>query len=147
MKVILQSDVKNIGKIGDVINVKKGFARNFLLPNQLALKATTKSLKHQTYINKLIEVKKKQALNEKQKLLNEISKIELSFKRASGKGNKLFGSVTVGDIAKKLELEKHLIDKKDIYLVAPIKSLGEHKAKIKLSPELEGEIKILVEKG
>lgn len=146
MKVILQNDVKNIGQAGDVINVKKGFARNFLFPNQLALLATSKSIKHQEHINRIIEAKKKQALNEKKKILDRISQIELCFKRAAKEESKLFGSVTSLDISKKLEEKNYLIDKKDIHLSSPIKTLGEHKVKIKFSSDLEGDIKVVVEK-
>ena len=144
MKVILQDDIKNIGKVGEIKNVKKGFARNFLFPRKLAVLATVKSLKHQEHRDKLIEIKKKKVKGQRQRFLDDLLKIELQFERSVSEKKKLFGSVTTQDIFKEFEKKKFSVEKKEIVLQSPIKTVGKHKVKIKLESDLEGEVKVVV---
>lgn len=144
MKVILKENLKNIGKAGEVIQVKKGFARNYLFPKKLAIMANPKSIKHQEHLNHVTSLRKEKALSEKQKLLKEISNIELTFYRSTSEKNKLFAAVTVNDILKELEKKNINLDKKDIFLKAPIKTLGEHVANVKLEANKKEVLKIKI---
>jgi len=144
MKVILTSDVDKVGNLGDVIEVKKGFARNFLLPRSLAVEVSEHNLalmearkkKHQ----KKLEIEKLSAVEQKQKLEG----IVITIRKKSGENDVLFGSVTTTEIEKELEAKGVSVEKKKIHLDEPIKRLGDFTAKIKLFKEVEAEIKITV---
>ena len=147
MKVILQKDVKDLGKVGDLVNVSEGFARNLLFPRKLALEATEKKVNEYNHLKRVAESKKKKAMAERQDLLNKIKGTTVSFKLNAGEGDKLFGTVTTIDISKGLEKLGFSIDRKDIHLAEPIKVLGTHKAVIKYSEGLEAAIQIAVERA
>jgi large subunit ribosomal protein L9 len=144
MKLILTADVEKIGSLGDIIEVKKGFARNFLLPRKLAVEVTDhnvtlmegKKKKHQ----KKLEVEKLSAIEQKQKL----DGVAIVIKKKAGENDVLFGSVTTAEIEKELEAKGFSVEKKKIHLEEPIKRLGDFTAKIKLFKEVDAEIKIQV---
>ncbi len=147
MKVILKKDVKDLGKVGELVNVKSGFARNFLFPRQLALAATENKVKEWNHLMKLAEVRKKKAVADRQQVVGQLQGLTLNFKlEASGESEKLFGSVTNMDISKELGNQGHLVDRRDIHLEEPIRVLGQHKAFVRLGDGLEAEITIVVEK-
>src|SRR5438105_1709053 len=101
MKVILQKDVKDLGKVGDMVNVKEGYARNFLFPRQLTLVATEKKLTEYTHLKKMAEVKKKKALAGRKEVIGKMQGVTLNFKlEAAAESEKIFGSVTTMDISK-----------------------------------------------
>ncbi|MDO8603330.1 MAG: 50S ribosomal protein L9 [Candidatus Omnitrophota bacterium] len=146
MKVILIEDVKSIGSMGDVVDIKEGFARNFLFPKKLARAAVGSNLK-------IIEdIKRKKviaALKEKKEaelLKSKISDISLTITVEAGDDDKLFGSVTSQDVANAFEQEGLLIDKKKIILEEHIKKLGVYQIPVKLHPEVSGEVKVWVVK-
>lgn len=145
MKVVLQKDVKNVGKVGDVVNVKNGFARNFLFPRSLAVVASENSVKEWEHIKSVAEAKKKKAQAERKELLSKVSGVTLTFKMVAGETDKLFGAVTTHDISQQLEKQGYSIDRRDIH-TEPIKVLGQHKATVKLGEGLEAEISISVER-
>lgn len=147
MKVILQQDVKDIGKVGELLNVKEGFARNFLFPRKLAVEATETRIKEWEHLKRVTEVKKKKALEEKKAVLNKMSGVALTFKMQAGEGEKLFGTVTSTDIAKELAKKGFAVDRRDIHLEEAIKLLGTHKATIRLSEGLETSIQVIVERA
>jgi large subunit ribosomal protein L9 len=147
MKVILAKDVKDVGKVGDLVNVSEGFARNFLFPRKLANEATEKRVKEWEHLKRVAEVKKKKAIADRQALLAKVSGITVKFKVTAGETDKLFGAVTNGDISKELAALGHSIDRRDIHLVEPIKILGQHKAAVKLGEGLEATITVLVERA
>lgn len=146
MKVILQKDVKDLGKVGDMVTVSLGFARNLLFPRQLALEATEKRVNEFNHLKRLAESKKKKALVERQEFLNKIKGTTVTFKMNAGESDKLFGTVTTLDISKALDKLGFSVDKKDIQLAEPIKLLGTHKATIKYADGLEAVIQVAVEK-
>jgi len=147
MKVILQKDVKDLGKVGDLVNVKQGFARNFLFPRQLALVATEEKQSEWTHLKKVSEIKKKKAMAGRQEVINKMQGLTLNFKlEATAESEKLFGSVTNMDISKELEKHGYSIDRRDIHLDEPIKVLGQHKAQVRMGDGLEAELTIVVEK-
>jgi large subunit ribosomal protein L9 len=144
MKLILTADVEKVGSLGDIIEAKPGFARNFLLPRKLALEVTPhnvtlmegKKKKHQ----KKLEVEKLSALEQKQKL----DGVAIVIRKKAGENDVLFGSVTTAEIEKELEAKGFSVEKKKIHLEEPIKRLGDFTAKIRLFKEVDAEIKIQV---
>ncbi len=147
MKVILQKDVKDLGKVGDLVNVSEGFARNLLFPRKLALEATEKRVNEYNHLKRVAESKKKKALSERQEQLNKIKGTTVAFKLNAGENDKLFGTVTTTDISKGLEKLGFSVDRKDIHLEEPIKVLGTHKATIRYAEGLETQIQVAVERA
>lgn len=145
MKVVLQKDVKDLGKVGEVVNVKNGFARNFLFPRKLASEASDKNVKQWEHLKQVAEAKKKKAKVERKEVIEKINGQTVSFKVEASESDKLFGSISNYEISKELEGLGFSVDKKDIY-IEPIKVLGQHKAEIKLGEDLSAEINILVER-
>lgn len=147
MKVILQKDVKDLGKVGDLVSVSEGFARNLLFPRKLALEATEKRENEYNHLKRVAESKKKKAMAERQAILNKIKGTTVGFKLNAGENDKLFGTVTTTDISKGLEKLGFSVDRKDIHLEEPIKVLGTHKATIRFAEGLETSIQISVERA
>jgi large subunit ribosomal protein L9 len=147
MKVILTQDVKDVGKVGDLVNVSEGFARNFLFPRKLAAEATEKRVKEWNHLKAVAEAKKKKALAERKALLGKINGTTLKFKMAAGETDKLFGTVTTNEISKELQKVGFSVDRRDIHLEEPIKVLGQHKAQVRYGEGLEASITISVERA
>lgn len=147
MKVILQKDVKDVGKVGELVNVSNGFARNFLFPRKMAVEATEKRVSEWDHLKRVAEVKKKKVVAERQELLSKVSGTSLKFKASAGETDKLFGTVTTTEISKELEKQGFSISRKDIHLEEPIKMVGTHKATIKLGEGLEASIQVVVERA
>ena len=146
MKVILKEDVQNLGQQGDVVDVKPGYARNYLMPQKLAILFTKQQKKN---IEEAQIVEKRKLEREKDQLesvLKQVKDLNLSLKMQSEEDNKLFGSVTKLDIVKLLEENGITIDKKYIDLSSPIKTLGEHKVNIVFTKEMSGSFTLAVEK-
>lgn len=146
MKVILQKDVKDLGKVGELLNVASGYARNFLFPRKLAVEATEKRVNEYNHLKKVAEVKKKKVLAERQQTIQKLAGVTLTFKKEAGETEKIFGSITNHDISKELEKHGFQIDRRDIKLDEPIKLLGSHRAKVHLGEGLDAELVISVEK-
>jgi len=147
MKVILQKDVKDLGKVGDLVNVSEGFARNLLFPRKLALEATEKRVNEYNHLKRVAESKKKKAMSDRQELLNKIKGTTVNFKLNAGDNDKLFGTVTTSDISKALDKQGFSVDRKDIHLEEPIKVLGTHKATVRYAEGLEAQIQVAVERA
>tara|TARA_B000000475_G_C15971617_1_gene437289 strand:- start:922 stop:1368 length:447 start_codon:yes stop_codon:yes gene_type:complete len=146
MKIILKEDVHNLGQKGDVVEVKPGFARNYLMPQKLAILFTEQQQKSFEEANRVEERKLERQKDSLNSVLKELEKLDLSLKMKSEEGDKLFGSVTKIDIAKLLDENGITIDKKYIILSSPIKTLGEHKIDIVFTGELSGSFNLLIEK-
>ncbi|HRK06298.1 MAG TPA: 50S ribosomal protein L9 [Pseudobdellovibrionaceae bacterium] len=147
MKVILQKDVKNLGKVGELVSVAAGYARNFLFPRRLASEATEKRVHEFEHLKRMAEVKRKKAVAERQAVINKMKGLAVVVKATAGENDKLFGSVTTTDISNELEKLGYSIDRRDIVLEEQIRVLGSHKAVIKLGDGLETEIAISVERA
>lgn len=144
MKLILQTDVKNLGKTGDQISVKKGFARNYLIPKGYAVLMNKNRLKAWEHQKVIIEAKKRKAVSERKALIEKLSSIKLKFEKEAQKDNRLFGSVTAHEISQSLEkLHKLSVDKRDIHF-SELKTVGEHSVSIKLDSENQTEIKLSI---
>jgi len=146
MKLILTQDVDNVGNEGDVVDVKPGFGRNFLIPQKLAITFSKSQLKQ-------VEEKRSQEDRKigRQKdvlldLLSKVADLDITIKMKSEDGAKLFGSVTKLDIEKLLIANDIVFDKKYIDLSAPIKTLGEHEINVKFSNDITGSFKLTIEK-
>jgi len=146
MKVILLENVKRIGSIGEVIDVKRGFARNFLIANKKALYASKENIKEVEKIKSELSKKDNEKKQEAKKTFEKINKNEYNVKKLSTENNELYGSVKPTEISK-LIFEKSKIEIKPsmIQPVKEIKSLGKFKVKISLHSEVDAEITIIVE--
>ncbi len=147
MKVILQKDVKNLGKVGELVNVASGYARNFLFPRLLAAEATEKRMAEFEHLKRAAEQKMKKANAERQLVINKLKGVNVVIKATAGEADKLFGSVTNNDISNELEKLGYSVDRRDIVLEEPIRVLGSHKATVKLGDGLETTISVNVERA
>ena len=146
MKIILKEDVHNLGQQGDVVEVKAGYARNYLMPKKLAVLFTQQQKKSFEELSRVEKRKIERQKDNLESVLKELKGLNLSLKMKSEEGEKLFGSVTKIDIANLLEENGINIDKKYISLSSPIKTLGEHKIDIVFTSELSGSVNLLIEK-
>ena len=146
MKVILKKDVQNLGQQGDVVEVKSGYARNYLMPQKLAILFTKQQKKSIEEAQRVEERKLERKKDQLESVLKQVEALSLSLKMQSEEGSKLFGSVTKLDIVKLLDENGITIDKKYIDLSSPIKTLGEHKVNIVFTKEMSGSFTLTVEK-
>lgn len=144
MKVILRENVENLGKIGDIVKVSDGYARNFLLPRKLVSVADEKNVKAIEHHKKELQKKKARDMKEYQEVAKKLEAFSVTISRKVGEKEKLFGSVTTTDIAGALVKGGFSIDRKHIQLVDPIKQLGVHTVNVKLSPEVVAQVKVWV---
>ncbi len=147
MKVVLKKEVRDLGRTGDLVNVKEGYARNFLFPRNLAVIATEGNVKELEHWQRVTASRKAAEKKEKAQVLDAIKKATVTFKMSAGENDKLFGSVTNKDIADALAKQGHQVDRKDITIAEPIKVLGQHKATIKFAEDLQAEIVVSVERS
>jgi len=146
MKVILKEDVQNLGQQGDVVEVKSGYARNYLMPQKLAILFTKQQKKSIEEAQRVEERKLEREKDQLESVLKQVEDLGLSLKMQSEEDSKLFGSVTKLDIVKLLEENGVTIDKKYVDLSSPIKTLGEHKVNIMFTKEMSASFTLTVEK-
>jgi large subunit ribosomal protein L9 len=144
MEVILRQDVDGLGLEGDIVNVAKGYARNYLIPKGRAVEASPQNIKDLELLQKKIETRKSKAKDDAEKVKEKIEEVVLSFSVKSGEEGKLYGSITSMDLAADLEKQGIAIDRKKIVMEKPIKSLGEFEIPVKLYPEVTGSLKVTV---
>ena len=146
MKVILKEDVQNLGQQGDVVEVKSGYARNYLMPQKLAVLFTKQQKKSIEEAQRVEERKLEREKDQLESVLKQVENLSLSLKMQSEEDSKLFGSVTKLDIVKLLEENGITVDKKYVDLSSPIKTLGEHKVNIMFTKEMSASFTLTVEK-
>jgi large subunit ribosomal protein L9 len=144
MQVILTKDVANLGKAGELVNVKPGFGRNYLVPNGLAVSATAQNVHRLEHEKRVIAKKVAKATATAQASAEKISVITLQFDRAVGEDDKLFGSVTTRDIADALKKAGVELDHRVIQLEQPVKALGKYEANVKLDAGVNATLKFYV---
>lgn len=144
MQVILKANVKDLGHIGDVVNVKDGYARNFLIPRGLAVEANPKNIKALEHEKRKIHELAKKAKASAEELAARVSGTTVTIKAKAGEMDKLFGSVTAMDIADALKKEGIDIDKKKIVMDEPIKRLGSYTVNVKLHPDVTARLNVEV---
>lgn len=145
MQVILKKDIQNLGEAGDLVNVKDGYARNFLLPQLFAEVATAGALKNRE--QNLVRIKAKQEKLHQQALdkateIEKLVKLELTAK--AGESGKLFGTITTKKLAEELSAKGIEVDRKNITVNAPINKIGEYKMLIKLTSKVKTELLVIV---
>jgi large subunit ribosomal protein L9 len=146
MKVLLAQDVRSLGKVGDLVKVSDGYARNFLIPRRLAMMATEKRVKEFKHLQGVAEAKKKKAVAGAKKIADKISGVTVTIKSQAGENDKLFGSVTNSDIARELDKAGFKVERRDIHIEEPIKVLGQYRVKVKITTGVEAEVKVNVER-
>ena len=148
MEIILLEKIINLGELGDIVNVKDGYGRNFLIPQGLAILATTSSRKVLAENIKQREFREKKAIEEAQKLVKKLSKLEIKISAKSGSGDKLFGSISSSDLNSELANAGFDFDKKIIKVQGgTIKRLGSYSASLRLHRDVIHEISFEVVKS
>ncbi|MFC1830578.1 50S ribosomal protein L9 [Thermodesulfobacteriota bacterium] len=144
MELILKETIDSLGREGDVVRVKPGFARNYLLPQGKAVQATSENLAALEQNKAEIQARLDEQHKKAEGLFKKLSGITLEFEELAAEDDKLFGSVTANDIFEKLAEKKIEVEKRQIFLSEPIKVLGEKKISIKVGFDLEAEITVNV---
>jgi len=147
MEIILRQAVENLGKPGDVVNVKSGYARNYLLPHGLAYEATPGNLKRIQQERDRLEAAENERRAGAQGIAEKLEQVSLTFSARVGEEGKLFGSVTATDIAQQLETQGFKIEKRQIDLHEPIKALGVYRVPVRLHADVKPEIRVWVIKS
>ncbi len=147
MKVILTSDVDKLGKAGEMVNAKTGFARNFLLPNKLAVQATKENIKIWEEKQAELRAIERENIKNANELKEKIENIKVKIIAKTGEGDRLFGSITSMDIEKALKDQHGLdIDKKKIEMKFNIKSLGTFDVLVRVYPDINANLEVIVDK-
>ena len=144
MEIILRQAVENLGKTGDVVKVKAGYARNYLLPHGLAYEATPGNLKRIQQERDRLDAAENERRSAAQGLAEKIEQVSLTFSARVGEEGKLFGSVTAADIAAQLEAQGFHLEKRQIDLHEPIKALGVYRVPIRLHADVKPEVRVWV---
>ena len=147
MKVILTANIKKLGKVGDLVNVKDGFARNFLFPKQKALRENKKNLEHFKQLKDEIAKKEIIARENAEKILKELDNIKIEFFKEADEKDQLYGSVTAKEIQLYLEEKGLNFTVDDVQIIESIKSIGEHEISINPYDDLSKNIKVFVNKA
>ncbi len=147
MKVILQDDVHNLGATGDVVEVADGFGRNFLLPRQLAVLADEKNTRRLGHQKRQAAARQARLLAEARAFGEKLAGVSISIKRQAASEDKIFGSVTTGDIAEALAAQGIEVDRKLLSLEEPIRSIGVFQVPVKVHKAVDAQVKVYVIRG
>jgi len=145
MKVILREDVENLGKGGELVEVRPGYGRNFLIPRGLAVLANAKNVRELDHQRKVAEAKAAKLKQSAEAFAKRLAETPVTLKRKVGEQDKLYGSVTALDIAEALAARGVQLDRRAIDLSEPIKTVGDHEVPVKLHREVVGKVKVKVE--
>jgi len=146
MKIILTQDFSKLGRRGDIVMVKDGYARNYLIPQGIAREATPQAIKEVELRKKIEQEKQRKHIEKLRKLGEELSRLSITVSVRTGEEEKLYGAVTNIDIAKALRNEGYEVDKAAILLEEPIKELGVYHIPIRLHPDIIAKVKVWVVK-
>jgi len=144
MEVILKEDIPNVGKMGEVVRVRDGYARNYLLPRGLVLVANKKNLKTYEHQKRVVESQKARVQKHASTLSDKLKDVALVIPARAGEEGRLFGSVTNMDIEKALKAQGVEVERRKIHLAEPIKALGEYEVPIRLTADVQANIKVSV---
>jgi len=144
MKVILKSDIENLGQKGDILNVSAGFGRNYLLPRKLALEVTSSNMKMIEIEQQALRKRQEKERESFQELIQRLNQVTLTFQRKAGEKDHVFGSVSASDIKDGLTQLGFEMEKKKILLEEPIRRLGNYTVSIKVFHDDKAEIKVEV---
>ena len=146
MQVILRENVENLGRIGDLVKVSDGYARNYLLPRNLVVAANENNIALIEHHKKQLEKKRLAQKGVAVELAKKLNEISVNLSRKVGENDKLFGSVTTSDIVEAIKKAGYVVEKRDIRLPHPIKTLGVHPIIVQLETDVEANVKVWVVK-
>lgn len=146
MEIILADTIKNLGDEGQIVKVRDGYARNYLIPRGLAFPVNTSNAKEAAHRKRMLMDQRKRKIKTEQDLANRLSEVVIKIKAKAGEEDKLFGSVTTANIAEALANKGYNVDRRKIALDEPIKVLGMYTVNIRFSGETSAKLKVLVEK-
>jgi large subunit ribosomal protein L9 len=144
MKIILREDVETLGKAGEVVKVKDGYGRNYLIPRKLAVLANVRNMKALDHDRRTIETRAKKTRKTAESTAATLSAVALTLPAKAGEEGKLFGAITSRDIAEALGKAGVIVDRKSIQLADPIKQVGDYKVKIRVAADVFPEISVSV---
>ena len=146
MKVILAENIASLGRIGDVVKVAPGYARNYLVPKGIAMPATEKNVRDLDHKKRVLAQKREKVRQQMLSVAEKLNQVKVMLRRKVAEDDRLYGSVTAGDLGKALEDQGFTVDRKDIRLVQPIKQLGEFVVSVRVDADVSAEIKVVIEK-
>ena len=144
MRVILREDVHQLGRSGEIVTVKDGFARNYLLPRKIAVPANEKNVRQIEHDKAVISTRQAKLKGSAQEQAGKLEVLSLKIARKVGHQDKLYGSVTALDIAEVLSAQGHKVDRRSIHLPEPIKSLGVHQVELRLHQDVIAKVSVEV---
>jgi len=144
MEIILQEDVLNLGRIGDVVKVRDGFGRNYLLPRRMAVLADSRNLRVLEHQKRMVAGKRERVQKTAQSLADKIASLTLVIPARAGEEDRLFGSITNQDIEKALHAQGLMIDRRKIVLTEPLKQLGTHIVPVHLSSDVHTNVSVQI---
>jgi large subunit ribosomal protein L9 len=144
VKIILREDVQRLGHAGDVVSVKPGFARNFLIPRGKASVATESKVQELEHNRRVITDKLAKELKDVNAARHKLQSVSLAFEMQAGEEGKLFGSITSQHVADQLAEKGFKVDRRKVVLAEPIKEIGEHTVEVKLQREIAATVKVVV---
>lgn len=146
MKIILTENIASLGEIGQIVNVAPGYARNYLLPRGLALKASGENVRELEHRKRILAAKREKVRQEMLSAAEKLNQVSIQLHRKVAEDDKLYGSVSVVDIANALEEQGFEVDRKNIILEQPIKQLGAYSVPIRMGSDVNANIQLLIEK-
>lgn len=144
MEIILKEDVPSLGKAGQIVKVREGYGRNFLLPSKKAVLANPKNVKELEHYKKMIAAKQSKLAKQANEVKTKLDQFVVNLSKEVGEEGKLFGSVTSQEIAEALRLAGFSVDKRSIHLAEPIRALGDFQVSVKLHSEVSADVKVVV---
>ncbi|MBL9006148.1 MAG: 50S ribosomal protein L9 [Myxococcales bacterium] len=144
MRIILREEVPNLGKGGEVVSVKPGYGRNFLIPQGLAVLATERNVRQVEHHKKIIAARNAKLQKDAQSVADKIASLSVRIERQTGEGGKLYGSISTRDVEEAVRTLGVTIDRKKLVIGSPIKNTGEYTVELKLGQGVVGKIKLTV---
>ncbi|MBT3777433.1 MAG: 50S ribosomal protein L9 [Pelagibacteraceae bacterium] len=142
MKVILTTNIKKLGKIGELVNVKDGYARNYLFPNNMALRENKKNLEHYDKIKEEVKIKEDKKLQDAKQIIEKIKNLNIEFNREADEKDQLYGSISKKEIINYLKENGIIIHSDDIFMKNSLRTIGEHE--VVVSPYIDMTFTIIV---
>ncbi len=146
MQVILYQDVPNLGRAGEIVNVKEGYGRNYLVPRKMAVAANPSNIQELEHQKRIVSAKQTKLKKHAEGIAAKMKELSLTIAREAGEEEKLFGAVTSKDIVAALRNEGFVVDRHDLQLEAPIKQIGIYDIPVRLHAEVTGTVKVWVVK-
>jgi large subunit ribosomal protein L9 len=144
VKLLLNESIKNVGRVGDVVEVSPGYARNFLIPNRLAVQPTPANMKRVEALKKEVERLEREKRSDQERMIKQLEGIEVHLERRANEQGHLFGSVTATDIAKELQNQKFNIEASDISLPGRLDRIDTYTVRVKFAEDLAADLKVWV---